>query len=85
MFDKADQLPAHVGLGERVVEDSLAPEIEGVTTVSRVVDINRWLIGFGPPTSICWCLVLWSWSGWLMEAFFPPGTTIWRGRGSRTG
>ena len=48
MFDKADQLPAHVGLGERVVEDSLAPEIEGVTTVSRVVDINRWLIGFGP-------------------------------------
>ena len=53
MFDKADQLPPHVGLGERVVENSLAPGIEGVTTVSRVVDINRWLIGFGPPTSIC--------------------------------
>ena len=29
MFDKADQLPAHVGLGERVVEKSLAPGVEG--------------------------------------------------------
>ena len=29
MFDKADQLPAHVGLGERVVENSLAPGVEG--------------------------------------------------------
>ena len=46
MFDKADQLPPHVGLGERVVENSLAPGVEG--RCNHSFNINRWLIGFGP-------------------------------------